>query len=167
MTMSPTAPDGAPIHALLNRIVGITWTAYAQHTAHVALLESWGIAGLAHTMREHIRDEPATIEAALSRLLEIDGAPAFAIEPIKVGRNLREVLQNDMERQRHAPGLLNEAAELAASSHDATTRRLVETILADEEEHLDWLRTELELLDRLGEALYVANRLLPSSPGTS
>jgi bacterioferritin len=51
------------------------------------------------------------------------------------------------------------AAETAAASHDATTRILFEQILADEELHLAWLQLEIDLLDRLGEALYVANRL--------
>ena len=162
--MTTPDPNRTAIHTLLNRIIGTTWTAYAQHTAHVALLESWGIKGLADAMRAHILDEPDTVTVTLNRLLDIDGKPDFELAAVNIGHDLRAVLTNDLERQRLAPALLNQAAEAAGAAHDATTRRLVETILADEEAHLDWLRTELELLDRLGDALYTAHRLTPAAP---
>jgi bacterioferritin len=161
--MAKSEPDRTATHKLLNRIIGTTWTAYAQHSAHVALLESWGIQGLADTMRAHILDEPVTIALTTNRLLELDGKPAFELAAVNIGADLRSVLTNDLERQRLAPALLNQAAEAAAAAHDATTRRLVENILADEEAHLDWLRTELELLERLGDALYTAHRLAPAT----
>jgi bacterioferritin len=82
-----------------------------------------------------------------------------------IGTTVREVLDNDMAGQRRAPPDLNAAAESAAGAHDATTRILIEGILADEELHLAWLQTEIDLYDRLGEPLYVANRLdTPPSP---
>jgi hypothetical protein len=83
--------------------------ALAQHQSHVALLDSWGVAGLA---------------------------------------------AKDLEGQRQARPTLNAAAE-----HDATTRVVLEGIIADEEQHLAWLETELDLLERLGEPLHLASRL--------
>ena len=70
-----------------------------------------------------------------------------------------EVLDKDLEIQRLAPSGLNAAAEAASGDHDATTRVMLEGILADEEKHLAWLEAERALLDRLGEPLYYSNRI--------
>jgi bacterioferritin len=152
-------PDASEVIATLNNLLGIYWTGYAQHQTHLELVESWGLHGLAAGMSVHISDEPVTIANLLNRLLDLDGAPAFTLGVPKIGTTLREVLDNDMAGQRTARPGLNAAAEVAAGAHDATTRILIEQILADEELHLSWLRTEVDLFDKLGEALYTANRL--------
>ncbi len=146
---------------LLNGLLGVYWTAAAQHQTHVALLESWGIAGLAVGMRDHIDDEPVTIRALTQRILDLGGAPALTLGQPDIGTSLQSVLEKDMAIQQGARPGLNEAAETAASAHDATTRTLLEGILADEERHLNWLSTELDLLERMGEALYLSTRLGP------
>ena len=147
----------------LNQLLGAYWTGYAQHQTHVALLASWGLHGLAADMATHIEDEPLTIGKLLDRLLDINGRPAFITTPPNIGGDLRSVLENDMSIQRDTRPALNAIAESAGAAHDATTRTLVETILVDEELHLAWLETELELLEKLGEALYTANRLGPTT----
>ena len=155
-----------PVIDLLNSLLGVYWTSYAQHQTHVALIESWGIEGLARGMQAHIDDEPVTISSVLNRLLDLGGRPDFSLDEMNIGTSLREVLENDLELQRVARPGLNAAAEAAAAAHDATTRILLEGVLADEEEHLSWLETELALLEKLGEQLYLSNRLgtPPSGP---
>jgi hypothetical protein len=74
-------------------------------------------------------------------------------------QTVHEILDNDMALQRHARPKFNAAAEAAAAAHDATTRNLIEKVLADEEQHLSWLETEIALYEKLGESLYCANRL--------
>ena len=148
---------------LLNGLLGVYWTAAAQHQTHAALLESWGIVGLAQGMRAHIDDEPVTIAALTDRILVLGGQPAFTLTQPTIGSTLREVLENDMAIQRAARPGLNGAAEAAADAHDATTRNLLENVLADEERHLDWLETELALLERMGEPLYLSTRLTGGS----
>src|SRR5712671_1265869 len=148
-----------PVPAILNGLLGATWRAYAQHQTHVALIEAWGLKSLAGQMRVRTADEPVTIHALLNRLGDLHGAPAFTIEAPTIGATVREVLDNDMALQRHTRPMLNAAAEAAAAAHDATSRNLIEQILADEERHLSWLETEIELCARLGDALYVASRL--------
>ncbi|MGY3555488.1 ferritin-like domain-containing protein [Williamsia sp. R60] len=144
---------------LLNRLIGGYWSGYAQHKAHVALVDSWGLEGLATAMRTHIDDEPETITALLERLLDLGGQPDFTIATPQIGVDLKQVLHNDYEAQVNVRPALNSAAEQAAAAHDATTRSLLEQILKDEEAHLNWLATEVELYERLGDSLYVANRL--------
>ena len=152
---------------LLNGLLGVYWTSLVQHQTHVALVDSWSIAGLARGMQAHIDDEPETIGAVLNRLLDLGGRPAFTLGETKIGTSVREVLEHDLELQQLARPGLNAAAEAAAWAHDATTRVLLEGVLADEEEHLSWLETELSLLERLGEQLYLANRLGAPESGPS
>ena len=148
-----------PVTNLLNELLGIYWTGSAQHQSHVALVQSWGLNGLATPMAARIADEPLTIASLLSRIVDLGGVPEFTMAKPHIGTTVREVLDNDMAGQRRARPGLNAAAESAAGAHDATTRILIEGILADEELHLAWLQTEIDLYDRLGEPLYVANRL--------
>ena len=110
-------------------------------------------------MRIRTADEPVTIRALLNRLVDLDGTPAFTIEVPAIGATVREILDNDMGLQRHTRPLLNAAAEAAGAAHDATTRNLIEQILADEEQHLSWLDTEIALYETLGKSLYCASRL--------
>lgn len=157
-----------PITDMLNQLLGIYWTGYAQHQTHVALVQSWGLHGLATPMADRIADEPLTIAVLVNRLIDLGGFPEFTVAKPHIGATIRDVLDHDMDGQRRARPDLNAAAESASGAHDATTRILIEGILADEEIHLSWLQTEIDLYDRLGEALYVANRLdAPSSPPTT
>jgi bacterioferritin len=151
--------EQGPVIDLLNGLLGVYWTSYAQHQTHVALIDSWGLVGLSRAMQAHIDDEPETIRSVANRLLDLGGQPAFTLGETKIGTSVREVLELDLELQQLARPGLNAAAEAAAGAHDATTRVLIEGVLADEEEHLSWLDTELALLDKLGEQLYVSNRL--------
>jgi bacterioferritin len=153
-----------PVTNLLNELLGIYWTGYAQHQTHVALVQSWGIHGLAIPMAARIVDEPLTIGSLLNRLIDLGDVPEFTMAKPHIGTTVREVLDNDMAGQRRARPDLNAAAECAAGAHDATTRILIEGILADEEMHLSWLQNEIDLYDRLGEPLFVANRLNPQPP---
>ena len=150
---------------MLNGLLGVYYTALAQHQCHVALLDSWGLAGLARSMEARIADEPVTIDALMQRLLDLGGMPAFALGTPNIGSSLGDVLDKDLEIQRLARPGLNAAAEAASADHDATTRVMLEGILADEERHLAWLEAERALLDRLGEPLYFANRMgAPPAP---
>ena len=158
-------PASSSVVDLLNSLLGVYWMAAAQHQTHVALLKSWGVAGLASSMQSRIDDEPVTIAALTNRMLDLDGQPNFEIGTPNIGTDIRSVLENDIAIQRGAPAALNGAAEAAAAAHDATTRNLIEEIVADEEQHLSFLELELDLFDRLGEPLYLSTRInAPTDP---
>ena len=148
-----------PVFDILNGLLGSVWRACAQHQTHIALIEAQGLQGLADAMRIRTADEPVTIRALVDRLVDLGGTPAFTIAVPAIGATVREVLENDMALQRHIRPKLNAAAEAAGAAHDATTRNLIEKILADEEQHLSWLETEIALYEKLGESLYCASRL--------
>ena len=157
--MSATIVTDNPIFTILNGLLSGFWKAYVQHQTHVAVIEALGLHGLADAMQVRTADEPIAIRGLLSRLVDLGGRPAFTIEATAIGTNAREVLDNDLELQRHVRPKLNAAAEAAGAVHDATTRNLIEQILADEEKHLSWLETEIVLYETLGESLYCASRL--------
>jgi len=85
-----------PVFTMLNGLLGASWRAYAQHQAHIALIDAWGLQGLADAMRIRTADEPVTIRALLGRLVDLDGTPAFTIEVPSIGETVREILDNDM-----------------------------------------------------------------------
>ena len=105
-----------PVTNLLNELLGIYWTGFAQHQTHVALVQSWGLNGLATPMAARISDEPRTIASLLSRLIDLDGVPEFTMATPNLGATIREILDNDMEGQRRARPGLNAAAESAAGA---------------------------------------------------
>jgi len=158
LDVSATIVTDNPIFTILNGLLSGLWRACIQHQTHVAVIETLGLQGLADAMRVRTADEPVAIRGLLNRLVDLGGAPAFTIEAPAIGATVREILDNDMDLQRHARPKLNAAAE-TAGAHDATTRNLIEQILADEEKHLSWLETEIVLYETLGESLYCASRL--------
>ena len=159
LDVSATIVTDNPIFTILNGLLSGLWRACVQHQTHVAVIETLGLQGLADAMRVRTADEPIAIRGLLDRLVDLGGKPAFTIEAPAIGATVREILDNDMELQRHARPKLNAAAETAGAAHDATTRNLIEQILADEEKHLSWLETEIVLYETLGESLYCASRL--------
>lgn len=147
------------IHELLNEMLAVYWSASIQHRSHVAVIASEGASLLASEMEDKIADEPETIIKLQDRLLDLGGEIRFTVKQPNIGTNLREALQNDYELQKNARTGINQWVEIATAEHDATTRILIEEILADEEEHLYWLEQELNLLEKLGEPLYLSKRM--------
>lgn len=143
----------------LNELIGAYWTGTAQHLAHVEQVRAWGLTGLATQMELHVADEPVTIRTLSARLLDLGGTFQVTLGTPNIGATLGDVLRNDLNVQLTARPALNAAAEFAAAHHDATTRILLEQVLADEEAHLNWLQTEVDLYEHLGEPLYMSKRM--------
>ena len=156
---TPTESTASAVHLTLNRLIGDFCRGSIQHQAHVAVLRSLGVTALAADMSTRIADEPVTIGQLTDRLLDLDGRLDIEVGKPRIGHTLREVLTQDLAVQQQARPVLNEAAELMAANHDAVSRQLIESILAEEEAHLAWLKNEVSLLDRLGEAAYLASRI--------
>jgi bacterioferritin len=157
--LSATIAIDSPIFTILNGLLSGLWRASIQHQTHIAIIEAQGLQGLADAMRARTSDEPLAIRALTERLVGLGGIPAFGIGALAIGTTVREVLDNDMALQRHARPKFNAAAEASAAAHDATTRSLIEKVLADEELHLSWLETEIALHEKLGESLYSVSRV--------
>lgn len=148
-----------PVIDKLNDLLGFYWTAYAQHKAHLALVQSWGYGKLASAMEEHIADEPETIEKLQNRILDLNGDINFTLGEVKIGKDVGEALRTDLIASPKVRELFHELIEMMHTNRDAATRVMLEAVLVEEEEHALWLESEIDLLERLGDQLYLAARV--------
>ncbi len=141
-------------------------TAISQYFLHAKMQGSWGYPKLAaHTRHESI-DEMRHAEVLTDRILFLEGLPNYQ-RPITlhIGQTLQEMFEADMEIEVAAVTRLREGAAYMRKVGDITSARLFEEILADEEHHIDYLETQLELLTSLGLALYAAQLVEQPSDG--
>jgi bacterioferritin len=147
----------AGLQKTLNDLINQFWAGLIQHRSHVAILQSLGYLKLSAAMQERISDEPETIAALQKRLLDLNGGLDFQSVTPTLGSDARSILALDLKVQELGLPILNAAARLAGDQSDTTTRRMIEDILVDEEEHLNWLKDEVALLERLGDQLFLAH----------
>ena len=150
----------AEIIELLNDVLTGELTAINQYFIHAKMQANWGYDRLAHESRDESIDEMKHAEKVMERILYFDGTPNMQrLSPVRVGETPAEQLRLDLELEKDAIPRLNAAIAAAVAAGDNGTRELLEGILVDEEEHADWLETQLGLIERLGEAHYLAQQL--------
>lgn len=148
-----------PVHEVLNKLIGEFWAGNIRHQTHLSFIKALGVDALAAEMEQRISDEPDSIKVLTDRLLDLDGVPEFAVPALTFAKDVRSILQADLQAQQLGLVVLKRAAEIAAENHDVKTRVIIETILIDEEDHLSWLKSEFSILERLGDQLYFLNRM--------
>ncbi|MGH9280484.1 MAG: bacterioferritin [Acidimicrobiales bacterium] len=147
----------------LNDVLTAELTAVNQYFVDAKMCENWGVDGLAARFREDSVDEMRDAESLIARILYLEGVPNLQrLGSVRVGETVPEKLRLALDVEREAITRLNAGIALCVSLADNGTRQLFETILAGEEEHADWLETQLDLVDRLGEQLYVASQVTAS-----
>ena len=149
----------------LNEQLTAELTAINQYFLHAKMQENWGWVKLAaHTKAESI-DEMRHAETLTDRILFLDGLPNYQrLFTLRIGQNLKEMFDSDMAVEVEAVDRLRKGIEYMRRVGDVTSANIFESILSDEEEHIDYLETQLELLGRLGEQLYIAQ--LVEQPGS-
>ncbi len=145
---------------LLNDVLTAELTAINQYFVHAKMCANWGFDRLAdHTRAESI-DEMRHAESLVERILYFDGIPNLQrLSPLRVGESVEEQFRNDLELERTAIGRLNDGIAAAVAAGDNGTRHLLEGILVSEEEHADWLETQLTAIDQVGLQQYLAEQL--------
>lgn len=142
---------------LLNEQLTSELTAINQYFLHSKMQENWGFTELATRTRAESFDEMRHAEAITDRILLLDGLPNYQrIGSLRVGQTLREQFESDLALEYDVLNRLKPGIIMCRERQDSTTAQLFEKIVADEEEHVDYLHTQLELMDKLGEALYSA-----------
>lgn len=140
----------------LNRILRNELTAINQYFLHARMLKDWGMERLAGHEYEESVDEMKHADRLVQRVLFLEGLPNLQdLGRLLVGENVREVLECDLRLEREARPALVEAIAYCESVGDYVSRELLEDILEGEEEHIDWLETQLELIERMGLENYV------------
>ena len=150
----------AKVIEFLNKALYNELTAINQYFLHAKMLKNWGLKELAeHEYHESI-DEMKHADKLSDRILFLDGLPNFqALGKLKIGETPREILQCDLALELEALQLLKDAIVHCEGVGDFTSRQLFADILDSEEEHIDWIETQLSLIERIGEANYLAQQL--------
>ena len=145
---------------VLNEVLTAELTAINQYFLHAKMMENWGFERLAsHTRHESI-DEMKHADQVTDRILFLDGLPNYQrYFPLRIGENVPEMFQADLDLELAAVERLNRAIALAVSVGDNGSRELFESILVSEEDHIDWLETQLEAIRQIGVENYLSEQL--------
>ncbi len=148
----------ARVIEFLNEQLTAELTAINQYFLHARMQLNFGWTKLAaHTRAESI-DEMRHAELLTDRILFLEGLPNFQrLFALRIGESVKEMFEADMQVEVEAVDRLRRGAEYMRSVGDLTSARMFEDILADEEGHIDYLETQLGLIERLGEQLYLQN----------
>jgi bacterioferritin len=142
----------------LNEQLTAELTAINQYYLHAKMQENWGFTKLAKHTRAESLDEMRHADILTDRILFLDGLPNYQkLFALRIGENVKEMFECDMKVEEEAIDRLRRGIEYMRSIGDITSARLFEDILADEEHHVDYLETQLELIEKLGIALYLQN----------
>jgi bacterioferritin len=144
----------------LNKILTIELTAINQYFVQAEMCRNWGYERLyeklKHASMEEMKDTPSII----SHILYLEGVPNMQrLNQVRVGENVLENLQLDLQLELEAVEALREAITHCGSVGDYTTRKMFEDMIASEEEHVDWLENQLEAINQIGIELYLSQQL--------
>ena len=151
--------DSRVIEAL-NDVLTAELTAVNQYFIHAKMSANWGYRRRAELVRSESIDEMKHAERLIERILYFDGTPNMQrLFPVRVGESVSEQLELDLAVEHDAVPRLNRGIALCVEVGDNGTRELLEEILVSEEEHVDWLETQLETIRQIGVELYLAQQM--------
>src|SRR5260370_3469997 len=144
----------------LNKGLRHELTAVNQYWLHYRLLDNWGYKALAKQWRKESIEEMQHADKLTTRIIFLDGFPNMqVIDPLHIGQTVKEVLDSDLGAELSARELYQEASTYCHSVKDYVSRDLFEELMADEEDHIDFLETQLDLVSKLGLELYAQHHI--------
>ncbi len=144
----------------LNRGLRSELTAINQYWIHYRLLDNWGYKDLAKKWRKESIEEMQHADKFTVRIIFLEGFPNMQVlDPLRIGQTVKEVLDCDLAAEIDARSLYQEAATYCHSVKDYVSRDLFEQLMKDEEEHIDFLETQLDLVKKLGLELYAQHHI--------
>ena len=139
----------------LNKALRSELTAVSQYWLHYRLQDDWGLGSMAKKSREESIEEMNHADKLIERILFLGGHPNLQkLDPLRIGQTPKECMEADLAAEQEARALYKEAREACNAAGDYGTMKLFETLLLDEEGHIDFLETQLELHDRIGAENY-------------
>jgi len=139
----------------LNKGLRSELTAINQYWLHYRLLDNWGLKEMAKQWRKESIEEMVHADRFTDRILFLDGFPNMQVlDPLRIGQNVKEILECDLAAEHDARNLYQEAATYCHSVKDYVSKDLFEDLMKDEEGHIDFLETQLDLIGRIGLELY-------------
>lgn len=150
----------AKVIEYLNKGLRSEMTAINQYWLHYRILDDWGLNGLAKKWREESIEEMNHADRFVERILFLDGFPNMqTLDPLRIGQNVKEIIEADLAAEVGARALYQEAADYCLQVKDYPSRDLFKDLMADEEGHIDFLETQLDLIGRIGIELYTQSHV--------
>jgi bacterioferritin len=144
----------------LNSVLTKELTAINQYFLHARMLQDWGLEKIGALEYKASIDEMKHADLVIKRILFLEGLPNVQkLEKVKIGEDVKEVLESDLNVELNALKNLKECIELAEDEQDFASRELFLDILKSEEHHIDWLETQLELIKRVGVQNYQQSQI--------
>lgn len=144
----------------LNDVLTGELTSVNQYFIHAKMCKNWGYRALAARVKKESIEEMKHADDLIERILYLDGVPNLQrLNKVNVGETVPEQLKLDRQLEVDAVTRLNKGIALCTEVGDNGTRELIEEILVSEEEHLDWLETQIHLVGTIGEAHYLAQQV--------
>src|ERR1700760_5046294 len=130
-------------------------TAINQYWLHYRLLANWGLLEMAKVWRKESIEEMQHADRITDRIIFLDGFPNMQVlDPLRIGQTVKEIIDGDLALEISARSLYQEAATYCHGVKDYVSRDLFEQLMKDEEDHIDFLETQLDLIKRIGPELY-------------
>ena len=146
----------AKVIEYLNKGLRSELTAINQYWLHYRLLDNWGLNGLAKKWREESIEEMRHADRFVDRIIFLEGFPNLQmLDPLRIGESVKEIIDADLAAEIGARSLYQEAAAYCIQVKDNPSRELFEQLMADEEGHIDFLETQLDLIGRIGLERYM------------
>jgi len=143
----------------LNKVLKNELTAINQYFLHSRMFKDWGLTRLGEKEFEESVDEMKHADGIIERILFLEGLPNLQnLGKLRIGENVAEMLQCDLDLELDAIPDLRAAIAYCESHKDYVSRELFDSILKSEEEHVDWLETQLELIEKMGLENYVQSQ---------
>ena len=150
----------AAIIDLLNAVLTAELTAINEYFIHAKMCRNWGYLRLADYVKKESIDEMKHADRIIERILYLEGIPNLQrLNKVNVGETVAEQFRLDLQLEKEALVRLNDGVKLCRDLGDNGTEALLKDILVGEEEHADWLETQLGLIEQIGEQNYLAQQL--------
>ena len=150
----------AAIIELLNDVLTAELTAVNQYWVHARMCENWGYQRLWKKIRDESLEEMKHADKLVERILFLEGIPNLQrLGKINVGETVPEQFKLDLAVEHEAVKRINDGIELCRTKGDSGSRELLEHMLVDEEEHVNWLEVQQELLEQVGQQGYLAEQI--------
>lgn len=150
----------AKVIRFLNKVLRNELVAINQYFLHARMYENWGLNELNEKEYAESIDEMKHADALIKRILFLEGLPNLQdVGKLQIGENTEEIMRCDLDLEHAAVPVLREGIEYCEQAKDYVSRQLLENILESEEEHIDWLQTQLELIEKLGLQNYQQSKM--------
>lgn len=149
---------------LLNKILTADLTAINQYYVHAKMCENWGYDRLYHKVRERSMDEMKDADELIEHILYLEGVPNVQrLNTIHIGETVPEQFKLDLKAEQEMLQLLSDGVIHCTKVADFTTRHMLEDMVKDVDEHIDWIETQLETIKQVGLENYLSEQIKKDS----